>query len=291
MNKHFRAALIWHLQIITLAILPIAALGAQDAPRTTVEFNNNVIEFEDFPDIIVSVSEPFIRYQKWDTAHTGDSWFSIALELTNNSDQLISAVNFITRLYNNKGILVSESTNATGPMTFEPQDGNVLKPGYRGVYEGFITKDSNFYDEYGKLELEITEVKTASKAVADGPVFSDNWLSYEEYPGLEFQLSEPYRFLNDLSGEEMFTIAMKFKNKSDKPVQFIYFFVRIFDDIGPLYELEKQEHNQKYDPPPGNFFATDFPAGYEGINVSFYRSDLSLFDVFNKIEIMLINVE
>lgn len=291
MNKHLSITLIWYLQIIALVIFPIAVLGAQDAPRETIEFEEKVIEFEDFPDLIIRVSKPFIRYQKWDTGHTGDSWFSIALELTNNTDQFITAVNFRTKLYANDGTLMSESTNATGPMTFEPQDGNVLKPGYRGVYDSFITKANEFYSRFGRMELEITEVKTASKAVMDSPVFSGNLLSYEEYPGLEFQLSEPYRFLDDLSGEERFTIAMKFRNGTEKPVQFINFFVRVFDNIGPLYELESQEHNRKYDPAPKNFFATEFPAGYEGINMSFFTDDLSFFDVYTKIEIMLVSVD
>lgn len=291
MNKRYSIKIIGCLLIIAISILPVTVLGAEDTQLETIEFTEDVVGFKDFPDILLRLSKPYLRYQKWDSEHTGDSWFSIALELTNNTDQFISAINIITRLYDTNDILVSESTNSTGPMTFEPQDGDVLKPGYQGVYDAFITKDSGFYGQFGRMELEITEVKTASKAVMDSPVFSGNLLSYEEYPGLEFQLSEPYRFLDDLSGEERFAIAMKFRNGTEKPVQFLNFFVRVFDNIGPLYELERQEHNQKYDPAPKNFFATDFPAGYEGINMSFFTDELSFFDVYSKIEIILMSVD
>ncbi len=284
-----RVPFIARLLIVTLTIGPIALLSAEDAPREEIEFEEQAIEFDDFPGIVLRLSKPFIRYQKWDVAHTGDSWFSIALELTNNTDEFISAISFSTKLYNDGGDIVSQSTSGAGPMTFEPQDGDVLKPGYQGVYDAFISRESEFYTEFGKLEFEITEVKTAS--VSDGPEFLSDWLSFEEYPGLEFQTSEPYRYLDDLSGDERFAIALKFKNNSESSVRHINFFVRIFDEIGPLYEREIQEHNQKYDPGPESFFASDFEAGYEGINRSFYTYELSLFDVFEKIEILLISVE
>jgi hypothetical protein len=291
MRTRIRIGLLTSLSIFVLALIPIVALVAEEAPRDEIEFDGAAIEFNDYPGIEVRVSKPFLRYQKWDPEHTGNSWFSIALELTNNTDEFISAVTFATRLYDDKEGLVSQGTNSTGPMTFEPQDGDVLIPGYRGVYDAFILRDREFYGEFGRLEFEIIEVKTASASVSDYPEFSSGWLSFDEHPGLEFQLSEPFRFLDDLSGDERFSIAMKFKNNSGNPVGHINFFVRIFDDIGPLYEREVQEHNQKYEPAPESFFATEFEADYEGINRSFYTNDLPLFDVFTKIEITLISIE
>ncbi len=279
--------LILTILLVSLSFIPSAA---QQVPGETIKFGGD-FELPEYPGLVFRVSNPFFRFHKWDTEHTGSSWFSIALELTNNSEQSISAINFITRIYGSEGSLISEGTVGTGPMTFEPQDGNTLEPGYKGVYDGFITKDRDFYNSFGRMEFEIDEIKTVSSTVGNTPVFSSEWLSFDEYPGLEFQLSEPYLSLDDLSGTELFVIALKFKNNSGKPVTFMNFFVRVFDEIGPLYEMETQQQTQFFDPPPGNPGSTVFPAGYEGINWAFYSNEASLFDIFTMADIILISIE
>ncbi len=290
MKNHSVMTLKRFILAIWLVILPFATTAAQQIPGEIIEFGKD-FGFPEYPDLTFRVSAPFFRFQKWDTGHTGSSWFSIALELTNNSEQSISAINFITRIYDTGGTLISESTVGTGPMTFEPQEGNTLEPGYKGVYDGFITKERDLYKSFGRMEFEITEIKTVSRTVGNTPVFSGEWLNFDEYPGLEFQLSEPYLSFDDLSGSELFVIAMKFKNNSGKPVTSMNFFVRIFDEIGPLYEKEARQESQFYDPPPGNSGSTEFPDGYEGINRSFYTNEASLFDIFTMADIILISTE
>ena len=276
---------------LLITFLGCITLNAQDKTRDSIIFSSDETSFSDYPGLTFRISEPYLRYQKWDTEHTGQAWFSLALELTNNSKQALSALNFKVVLYDKSGKKVYEATSTTDPMTFEPKDGKVLKPGYRGVYDAFISRDKSFYKDYGKLDFSFTEIKTASKPLNDQPVFSENWLSFDGHKGLNFQLSKPYTLIDDLSGNERFAIAIKFKNSSGNPVKFIYFNVKIYDDQGPLYENEVQEHNQKYDPPPKKFINPNFPVDYEGIDKKFYTNEKSLFKNFKKIEIEIVKVE
>ena len=153
------------------------------------------------------------------------------------------------------------------------------------------TTPKEYYGKTGKLEFSINEIKIANTSLNDKPVFDDEWLTFEGFKGLEFQVSEPYVLLDDMSGSEIFAIAMNFKNKSEKPVKALYFNVKIFDEIGVFIEQEIQEHNQKYDPPPKNFMDAEFPAGYEGIDKKFFSRDMGLFDSFQLIKIDLVKVE
>ncbi len=276
---------------LVISILAIMSLIAQDKPLESIVFSDNAITFAEYPGLSFKISEPYLRYQKWDTEHTGDASFAIALELINNSEQSISAINFSVKLYDNSGGTLFEGTVGAGPMTFEPQEGNVLKPGYQGVYDAFVTRDKSNYGKSGKLEFSIRELKTASASLNDEPVFPVDWLTFEGHDGLEFQLSDPYVLLDDLSGSELFAIAMKFKNSSGNPIKSMYFNVRIFDEIGVLIEQEIQEHNQKYLPEPKNFMDPNFPTDYEGIDKKFFVREKSLFNNFKKIEIDLVKVE
>lgn len=202
-------------------------------------------------------------------------------------------MDFKVKLLGKKKEVLSEYSAGTGAMTFEPKEGNAMKPGYTGVYDAFVMKDQSMYDKFKKLEFTLTEVKVASAMpdVPTKPIFEDSWLTFPEHPGITVRLSKPYLRLDDLSGEEYFTIAMEFKNESGKPVKFMYFNVTIHDDQGPLYESEIQEHNQKYDPGPERFTEESFPVGYSGIDYRFYVQEKSLFKNFKKIEVVLTKVE
>lgn len=276
---------------IMLMLFSVIPAGAQQKTLDSAVFNKEEIKFADHPGLIFRLSKPYMRYQEWDKQHTGEPNFAIALEFTNRSEQNIAAISFIVKLYDKKGKIISEYTCSTSPMTIQPKDGSVLKPGYRGVDIYFVSKDKSFFGQFDKLDFKITEVKTASASMNDKPVFEDAWLTFKDYPGISVRLSKPYSFLDDLSGSERFAIAMEFKNEFKKPLKFMYFFTRIFDDQGPLYEQEIQEHNQKYDPPPVNPMNENFPDGYTGIDRTFYTSETSLFKIFKKIEIELIKIE
>ena len=272
-----------------LAFMPVMA---QTKLLDSAVFNKEEIKFADHPGLIFRVSKPFMRYQEWDKQRTGDPSFAIALEFTNRSEQNITVISFVVKLYDKKGKILSEYSCATSPMTIQPKDGPVLKPGYRGVdiYFGGGFADKSFFEKFDKLDFKITEVKTASASLTDKPVFDDTWLTFKDFPGITVRLSKPYTSLDFLSGSEQFAIAMEFKNESKKPVKFMYFFARVFDDQGPLYENEIQEFGDKYNPTPAGYPA-DFPDGYSGVNKGFYTSETSLFKKFKKIEIELKKVE
>ena len=276
---------------LVILILAVISLIAQDKPLESIVFSDDAITFAEYPGLTFKISEPYLRYQKWDTEHTGDASLAIAMELTNNSEQSISAISFSAKLYDISGGTLFEGTVGAGPMTFEPQEGNVLKPGYKGVYDAFITRDKSHYGKSGKLEFSIRELKTASASLNDKPVFPEDWLTFDGHDGLEFQLSKPYVLLDDMSGNELFAIAMKFKNSSGNPIKAMYFNVKIIDEIGVLIEQEIQEHNGKYLPGPKNFMDANFPGDYEGIDKKFFIREKSLFDNFKKIEIDLVRVE
>lgn len=279
------------LLLISVILFSFMIAKAQDKPRETIVFENKEISFKEHPGLIFRVSEPYLRYEVWDTEHTGTAYCSVALEFENKSDKSISAIYFNVKMYSKDGELAYQGTSGTGPMTFEPKDGNVLKPGYKGIYNAFFNKDKSFYEKYDKLEFTISEVKTASASLVDKPVFSDNWLKFESHQGLEFRLSKPYILLDDLSGNERFAIAMEFKNTSGNPVNRFYFKVKVYDDKGLVSESEKQQHNGLYVPSPVNFMKTEFPDDYVGINKKFYTNEKSFMDKFSKIEIELIKVE
>jgi hypothetical protein len=144
-------------------------------------------------------------------------------------------------------------------------------------------------DSFGKIEIQLVETGVAPKGVYDKPVFDSEWQKFEKFKGLQFRLSKPYMYLDDLSGNTYFAIAIEFQNKSGKAVKFLNFNQKVYDDQGLLVDLEVQNHNMMYEPTdPGN---DKFPAGYSGINKSFYTNDLNFFKKFQKIEFNLISVD
>ncbi len=275
-----------------ILILAVMNTTAQEGPPTSPVFNEKAITFAEFPGLEFKISEPYLMYQKWDTEHTGTPSLALACEFTNKSDDNISAIYFIAKLYDNEGGTLFHGTVGMAPMLMEPNPGSVFGPGYKGVATSFISRDQKHYGKTGKLEFSINDLKVASASLNDKPVFSDDWINFEGNAGLEFQLSEPYVLLDDMSGNELFAIAMNFRNLSKKPVKAMYFDVKIFDEIGVMIEQEIQEHNRKYIPEPENFMDPNFPKGYEGIDKKFFiRGDMSLFDSFRSIKIELKSIE
>jgi len=261
-------------------------LQAQSKDATAIVFEKKEITFAEHPGLVFRVSKPYLSVP-WTGATPS---FALALEFTNGSDKDISAMGFFVTLFDKAGKKAVQMTAGAGPMTFEPKDGNVLKKGYKGVSRVFITRDKSFMDQYGKIEIQLTEVTTPSMAGPREPVWGDNWLMFKDFPGLSCRLSQPYGMVDALSGEERFAIAIEFKNESKKNVGLVYYSVVIYDDQGPLYENEIQEFGDKYDPRPRGMDAL-FPDGYIGINRTFYTQDMSLFKSFKKIDVNLIKVE
>lgn len=275
------------LLLLTAVLLSSTAIYAQDNVSDAIVFKGKEITFKEHPGLVFRLSEPYLRYQPWDKAHTGDATCSVALEVANNSEDNISGIDFFTKVFDKKKKVVWEGTNGIGP---QPGEGMVIKPGGKSINDAFVNKDKAFCSEYGKVEFRITEVKTASASLTDKPVFPEEWLSFDGHAGLEFRLSKPYIWLDDLSGNERFAIAMEFKNSGD-PVKFVYFNVKVYDDQGVFFEGEKQEHNGRYLPSPRNFMDPKFPANYTGINKNFYTAEKSFLDKFKKIEIDIAKVE
>ena len=109
MIQRRRTAFFGVLLALMLVILPKFNLVTQESLPETIEFSDEIITFKQSSGIVLRVSRPFRRFQKWDTEHTGDSWFSIALEFTNNTDLFISAINFFPPKLILKNFLVSLS--------------------------------------------------------------------------------------------------------------------------------------------------------------------------------------
>jgi hypothetical protein len=144
-------------------------------------------------------------------------------------------------------------------------------------------------DTFGKIEIELTEIETAPKGMYDNPVFDPEWQTFEALKGLEFRLSKPFQYLDALSGNTYFAIAIEFNNKTKKAIKFLNFSQKVYDDQGLLVDREVQNHNQMYEP----FEIRDdkFPAGYSGINMKFYINDLNFADKYQKLEYRLISVD
>jgi hypothetical protein len=280
------------LSAAAMTLLACLPLQAQKKNLDSAVFGKDEITFADHPGLVFRLSKPYMRYQEWDKEHTGDASFAIALEFTNKSQQNITAISFIVKLYDKKGKILSDYTCSTSPMTIRPKDGSVLKPGYRGVdpYFGGGFSDKTYFEKFGKLDFKITEVKTSSVSESEKPVFDGAWQTFKDFPGISARLSKPFILLDEMSGDERFAIGMEFKNESKKPVKFLYYQTRVFDDQGPVYENEIQEFGDKYIPALSSFPA-EFPDGYSGTNKSFYIGEKSLFKKFKKIEIELTKVE
>lgn len=243
------------------------------------------VTFSKYAGLEFRLSEPYLSNPNLST----EANFAIALELKNNSKDDVTKLTFRVKLFDKSGKVISESFNDCGPLTFMPQKGKTIPPEYIGVYERFCTKDKSFMDTFGKIEIDLIEVEIAPKDIYDKPVFDPEWKTFTEFKGLEFRLSKPYKYLDALSGETLFAIAIEFKNKTGKAVKFLNFNQKVYDDQGLVVDREVQNHNMMYEP----FEMKDekFPAGYSGINKKFYVNDLNFFKKFQKIEYQLLTVD
>jgi len=245
------------------------------------QFVKPSITFEKFKGLEFRLSEPYLSGT--------DQSFTIALELKNISEDELTRLTFRVKLFDKQGKVISESMNYCGPLTFLPASGKIIPKGYTGVYEKFASKDRSFMDSFGRIEIELTEIETAPKGMYDKPVFDPEWQTFDEFPGLEFRLSKPFQYLDAMSGNTLFAIAIEFKNKTRKPIKFLNFSQKVYDDQGLVVDREVQNHNQMYE--PSEMRDEKFPAGYSGINMKFYITDLNFSSKFQRIEYKLISVD
>jgi hypothetical protein len=273
--------------------ISLTSLLAQDKPPLTPSFSGETVIFSEYPGIAFRLSNPFLRYQPWDIERTGSADFAIAIELTNKTDKYISALTFSVTVYNTSGKAVYQASVGSGPFTFAPNAGTTLPPGYVGVYDAFITRDKGFFNDFGRVDFKIMELKTASASLTAQVVFDDQPITFKDFPGLEFYVSKPYAYLDSMSGDELFAIALKFVNSSKTRIQALYFDATIFDDKGQVDQQQDiQEHNQRMSPPVMNYGDPYFPDNYTGIDKAFFtRADLSLLKTIKRVEIKLIKVE
>jgi hypothetical protein len=259
--------------------------GGSHELQNKYEFVKPPLTFSKYPGLEFRLSEPFLSYPNMST----EANFAIALELKNNSKDDVTSMSFKVKLFDKQGKVISESLNQCGPLTFKPEKGKTIPQGYIGVYERFCSENKSFMDTFGKVEIELIEVLFAPTGVYDKPVFDPEWKTFEKFKGLEFRLSKPYLYLDDLSGKTRFAIAMEFKNGSGKPIKFLNFSQKVYDDQGLLVDREVQNHNMMYEPFSGS--DPNFPARYSGVNRAFYTNEVSFFKKFQKIEYELISVE
>jgi len=253
--------------------------------QTKCQFSKPALTFKKFDGLEFRLSDPFLSTQK----NGNESNFALALELKNNSSEELTKLTFRVKISDKQGKVISESMNYCGPLTFEPSKGKTLPIGYLGIYERFVTEGKEFIETYGNIEIDLIEVVIAPKGLYDNPVFDSEWTTFNEFKGLEFRLSKPFKYLDDLSGSTYFSIAIEFKNKGKKPIKFLNFNQKIYDDHGLLIDREVQNHNQQYE--PFNPKDEKFSVGYSGINKTFFMNDLSISKSFQKIEYQLISVD
>lgn len=275
---------------ITIFSLSISDCTARSVPESNdyqikYTFAKSPLTFSKFNGLEFRLSEPFLSNPKF----SSESDFAIALELKNNSKDDLTKLSFNVKLFDKSGKVISESLNNCGPLTFEPQRGKTIPQGYVGVYERFCIKDKSQMDTFGKIEIDLVEIEVAPKDIYDKPVFDPEWKTFTGFKGLEFRLSKPYKYLYDLSGKTLFAIAIEFKNKTNKAIKFLNFNQKVYDDQGIVVDREVQNHNMMYE--PSGMRDQKFPAGYSGINKTFYITDLNFFRKFQKIEYQLLTVE
>lgn len=290
MNKSERiiqkASVICYL-IVLINIFSTSAPAAVITPeqQNKYSFAKPPLTFEKYKGLEFRLSEPYLSYPNG----SSDPDFAIALEIRNNSNDEITNLAFRVKLFDKQGNVISESLSNCGPLTFLPAKGKTIPIGYTGVYERFKTKDKSLMDTFGKIEIVLVEIEIAQKDTYDKPVFDPEWKTFEGFKGLEFRLSKPYKYLDDLSGQTLFAIAIEFKNKTGKAVKFLNFNQKVYDDQGLLVDREVQNHNMMYQPCDVRF--ENFPSGYSGINMKFYATDPEFFKKFQKIEYQLVTVE
>jgi hypothetical protein len=262
-----------------------SCLSDQSGYQAKYQFVKPMLSFAKYNGLEFRLSESYLSYPNGNTVPD----FAIALEIKNNSKDELTKLTFRVKLFDKQGKLVNESLNNCGPLTFMPSKGKTIPVGYTGIYERFCTKEKNFLDTFGKIEIDLVEVGIAPKDLYDKPVFEPEWKTFEGFKGFEFRLSKPYKFLDDLSGNTLFAIAIEFRNKTGKAVKFLNFNQKVYDDQGLLVDREVQNHNMMYE--PADMKNEKFPAGYSGINMMFYTNDLKFFEKFQKIEYHLVTVE
>lgn len=253
-------------------------------------FNADPITFPEYPGIKFWLSDPYQSYNKWDTQKTGDSWLSVALKMKNNSGKSIAKLTPKVTAYNKDGSVLKESTGGFSPFAFEPNPGDAFPDGYEGVMNSFFRTDLSNADNFGKVNFSIIDFDFASSKATNQPTFGDNWMTFDGYDGLQFRLSEPFIFVDDLSGNNRFGVALEIKNESGKEIDMFYMQIKVYDDQGILFDEERQNHQQMYEPSIMKMNPT-FPSGYQGINKKFYTNEEGFIDKFKKIEIILNRVE
>lgn len=255
-----------------------------------IVFNGEPITFKDHPGVKFWLSEPYKRYNKWDTQKTGDARLSVALKIENKSGKTIAKIYPNIKSYDMDGNVIKQSSGGTSPELFEPNPGNTIPDGYVGVFDSFFNADLSMAGECAKVDFTLNELGYASASATSNPIFSSEWVEFEKYTGYKFRLSEPFIFVDDLSGNNTFGIALEFKNTSGKEVRFFHFQIKVYDDQGILFDEERQNHPHLFD--PSIHFAKDnFPSDYQGINKKFYVNEESFIKVFKKIEFNLNSVE
>lgn len=255
-----------------------------------IVFNSDPITFPEYPGIQFWLSEPYQRFNKWDTQKTGDSWLSVALKMKNNSGKPIAKITPKRTAYDKDGNILKQSTGGFSTFAFDPNPGNTFPDGYQGIMDSFFSTDISDVDKFKEVKFAITEFGFASAAAIDKPVFKSDWIEFDNFKGFKFRLSEPFVFVDDMSGNNRFGVALEIKNESGKEVNNFYFQIKVYDDQGLLFDEERQNHQQMYVPSIMKM-NPKFPADYQGINKKFYTNEESFIDKFNKIEIILNRVE
>ena len=115
--------------------------------------------YDNHKGITTRLSNPYIRYQPWDTEKTGDGRLSIGLQLKNDSDKNLVQLDFKVILYDKQGNIIKETYTSVGAMVFDPQKGHLIPGKYTGHYDAFIQLDNEYLDSYDRVEYELRSVK------------------------------------------------------------------------------------------------------------------------------------
>lgn len=252
-------------------------------------FSGDVITFDKYPGLEYWLSEPYKMYSKWDTQKTGDAQFTIAIKMRNKMGKPISKISHVMKSYDTQGNLISHSSSSMGPVYFEPNPGNTWPDGYIGVEGMFYTLKFADAVNFDRLEFEISELVFANPMATNNPEFEDEWMEFDGNEGYKFRLSKPFIYVDDLSGNNRFGIAMEFKNESGKEPRIFNFQVTVYDDQGVYYDEERQFHTSMVSPSI-HFMKPGFPVDYQGVAKDFYSNEDTFMDNYKKIEIKLNSV-
>lgn len=272
--------------IFYTAIIPKKAADIGDE----IIFSGSPITFDEHPGIEFWLSDQFKRYQKWDTQKTGDAMLSVALKISNQSKKNIAKISPSIIAYDIEGNIMKQLSGGTSTYGFEPNPGNVFNDNYIGVYDAFFSTSMADVGKLDKVEFTLNELGYASERAISDPVFNNDWIEFEEYKGFKFRTSDPFIFVDNLSGDNRFGIALEFKNESGKEPRRFNIQIKVYDNQGIYFDDERQNHNQLFEPGIG-MSNLGFPADYKGVNKKFYTSEEDFIDSFEKIEFHLNSVE